>query len=85
MIGINILLSGIILFYFIGIILFIIASQFTNNKLKIMFLVFYGVLYAFLFYKNQKSAKEKKPGYVFLFNFSHSLNLLSMTLALIGI
>lgn len=85
MIGINIILFCIILFYLFGIILFIIANQFNNNKIKIVFLIIYGILYAFLFYKNQKFVKEKTPGYVFLFNFFHSLNLLSMTLGLIGI
>jgi len=85
MIGINIILFCIILFYLFGIILFIIANQFNNNKIKIVFLILYGILYSFLFYKNQKFVKEKTPGYVFLFNFFHSLNLLSMTLGLIGI
>lgn len=80
MIGINILLILVIILFIasLGFFVFNNSMNTIGNKFKVLFLSLYILTYCYLFYNNQTKVKYEKPGYVFLFNLIHSLNLLSM-------
>lgn len=80
MIAVNILLILVVLLFIISLGFFVLNNSMTiiGNKFKVFFLSIYIITYCYLFYNNQTKVKNEKPGYVFLFNLIHSLNLLSM-------
>jgi hypothetical protein len=80
MIGINILLILVVILFIasLGFFVFNNSMNTIGNKIKVLFLSLYILTYCYLFYNNQTKVKYEKPGYVFLFNLIHSLNLLSM-------
>jgi len=84
MIAINALLVLVILFLAFSVCIFIMNNPINDfgTKYKIVFFAAFIILYAYIFYYNQTKVKDEKPGYVFIFNLIHSLNLLSMGLQL---
>lgn len=87
MIGINILLILVVVLFISSLAFFILNNSMNliENKLKALFMFIYILAYCYLFYNNQTKVKYEKPGYVFLFNLVHSLNLLSMGYGLLTI
>jgi len=80
MIAVNILLIFVVLSFIASLVFFALNNSMTviGNKFKVLFLSMYIMTYCYLFYNNQTKVKYEKPGYVFIFNLIHSLNLLSM-------